>query len=54
MASANIVLAFAQQPIKAELRVLTSKPIGKFRPWLIELISFNPKLLIRFIMNKRC
>ena len=28
--------------------------IGKFRPQLIELTSFKPKLLIRFIMNKTC
>ena len=28
--------------------------VGKFRPQLIELISFKPKLLIRFIMNKTC
>ena len=27
---------------------------GKFRPQLIELTSFKPKLLIRFIMNKTC
>ena len=26
--------------------------VGKFRLWLIELTSFKPKLLIRFIMNK--
>ena len=26
--------------------------VGKFRPQLIELTSFNPKFLIRFIMNK--
>ena len=26
----------------------------KFRPLLIELTSFKPKLLIRFIMNKTC
>ena len=26
----------------------------KFRHWLIELTSFKPKLLIRFIMNKPC
>ena len=26
--------------------------VGKFRPRLIELISFKPKFLIRFIMNK--
>ena len=26
--------------------------IGKFRPRLIELTSFKPKLLIKFIMNK--
>ena len=26
--------------------------VGKFRPQLIELTSFKPKLLIRFIMNK--
>ena len=25
-----------------------------FRPRLIKLTSFNPKLLIRFIMNKPC
>ena len=30
------------------------KNVGKFRPWLIELTSFKPKLLIRFIMNKTC
>ena len=28
--------------------------VRKFRPQLIELISFKPKLLIRFIMNKSC
>ena len=28
--------------------------VGKFRPQLIELTSFKPKLLIRFIMNKTC
>ena len=28
--------------------------VGKFRPRLIELISFKLKLLIRFIMNKPC
>ena len=28
--------------------------VGKFRPWLIELTSFKPKLLIRFIINKPC
>ena len=28
--------------------------VGKFRPWLIELTNFKPKLLIRFIMNKPC
>ena len=28
------------------------KQVGKFRPRLIELTSFKPKLLIRFIMNK--
>ena len=26
--------------------------VGKFRPRLIELTSFKPKLLIRFIMNR--
>ena len=26
--------------------------VGKFRPRLIELTSYKPKLLIRFIMNK--
>ena len=26
--------------------------VEKFRPWFIELISFKPKLLIRFIVNK--
>ena len=30
------------------------KIVGKFRPRLIELTSFKPKLLIRFIMNKTC
>ena len=28
--------------------------VVKFRPRLIELTSFKPKLLIRFIMNKTC
>ena len=28
--------------------------VGKFRPQLIELTSFKPKLLIRFLMNKTC
>ena len=28
--------------------------VGKFRPQLIELTSFKPKLLIRFIRNKTC
>ena len=28
--------------------------VGKFRPQLIKLISFKPKLLIRSIMNKSC
>ena len=28
--------------------------VGKFRPRLIELTNFKPKLLIRFIMNKTC
>ena len=28
--------------------------VGKFRPQLIELTSFKPKLLIIFIMNKTC
>ena len=28
--------------------------VGKFRLRLIELTSFKPKLLIRFIMNKTC
>ena len=28
--------------------------VRKFRPQLIELTSFKPKLLIRFIMNKTC
>ena len=28
--------------------------VGKFRPRLIELTSFKPKLLIKFIMNKSC
>ena len=28
--------------------------VGKFRTRLIEFISFKPKLLIRFIMNKSC
>ena len=28
--------------------------VGKFRSMLIELTSFKPKLLIRFIMNKTC
>ena len=28
--------------------------VGKFRPRLIKLTSFKPKLLIRFIMNKTC
>ena len=36
-----------------------SKPVlipfvRKFRPRLIELTSFKPKLLIRFIRNKTC
>ena len=39
-----------------KLQRLTSsfKDIGKFRPRLIELTSFKPKLLIRFIINKTC
>ena len=28
--------------------------VGKFRPRLLKLTSFKPKLLIRFIMNKPC
>ena len=28
--------------------------VGKFRSRLIELASFKPKLLIRFIVNKTC
>ena len=28
--------------------------VGKFRHRLIELTSFKPKLLIRFIINKPC
>ena len=28
--------------------------VGKFRPQLIELTSFEPKLLITFIINKTC
>jgi len=28
--------------------------VGKFRPRLIELTSFKPKLLIRYIINKTC
>ena len=28
--------------------------VGKYRPQLIELTRFKPKLLIRFIMNKTC
>ena len=28
--------------------------VGKFRPRLIELTSFKPKLLIRLIMNNPC
>ena len=31
-----------------------NESVGKFRPRLIELISFKPKLLIKFIMNKLC
>ena len=31
-----------------------NKSVGKFRPHLIELTSFKPKLLIRFIVNKTC
>ena len=34
--------------------VQSNKAVGKFRPQLIELTSFKPKLLIRFIMNKTC
>ena len=30
------------------------KDVGKFRLKLIELKSFKPKLLIRFIINKPC
>ena len=33
---------------------LESNSVGKFRPRLIELTSFKPKLLIRFIMNTTC
>ena len=28
--------------------------VGKFRPRLIKLTSFKPKLLIKLIMNKPC
>ena len=28
--------------------------VGKYRPQLVELTRFKPKLLIRFIMNKTC
>ena len=28
--------------------------VGKFRPQLIKVTSFKPKLLIRSIMNKPC
>ena len=41
------------QRILAE-RLTSITSIGKFRPRLIELTSFKPKLLIRFIMNKTC
>ena len=34
--------------------IAESKIVRKFRPRLIELTSFKPKLLIRFIMNKPC
>ena len=33
---------------------LILRPVGKFKPWLIELTSFKLKLLIKFIMNKPC
>ena len=32
----------------------TGMSVGKFRPWLIELTSFKPKLLIKFIIDKTC
>ena len=44
-----------QQGLKPNQSVSALIPlIGKFRPQLIELKSFKPKLLIRFIMNKTC
>ena len=43
-------------PMSIKVSILTKQdlhiPVGKYRPRLIELISFNLKLLIRFIMNK--
>ena len=37
-----------------ERRYIILVNVGKFRPQLIELTSFKPKLLIRFITNKTC
>ena len=36
------------------IQLFSINSIGKFRPRLIELTSFKPKLLIRFSMNKTC
>ena len=30
----------------------TGMSVSKFRPWLIELTNFKPKLLIKFIIDK--
>ena len=50
--------AFQQMKLeKKRIRPFTSSLVsfvGKFRPQLVELTSFKPKLLIRFIMNKTC
>ena len=34
------------------LKVRSGTHVGKFRPQLIELTNFKPKLFIRLIMNK--
>ena len=44
----------AENPSTQDVQDPLVQLVGKFRPQLIELTGFKPKLLIRFIMNKSC
>ena len=54
LAALGSQIMFEGDSTRVEVNKRKESIVREYRPQLIELTSFKPKLLIRFIMNKTC